>query len=113
MSIKLEDKYESDAPTEHNRIETQIWEMDCIWGYCDHAHDDDMEQPSKECPFSVVSVCEQCTDWLEEYESGIEAWPCVNQAVQEWQAAGGEDRQYDTVVDAFLRGWNERQNRTR
>lgn len=107
MSITLNDEYESGAPTDHHRAEIQVWAMDCIYGGCDHESDPDAVSPFASCPSSIVIGCQECSDQNAEYESGYEPWPCENQAVQAWQAVGGPERQYEAVVEAFLRGWRE------
>jgi hypothetical protein len=109
MRFTLEEKYESDAPTVHTRVEADVWPMDCIYGDCDHGTpaDRDAERPLAACPSSKAIVCQECSEWHSEYEGGIESWPCENHAVQVWQKAGGEERQYDAMVEAFLRGWRE------
>jgi hypothetical protein len=109
MSMKLREKYESDAPETHTRVEADVWNMDCIYGDCDHGVDDAEEHPSGKCPSSKAIICEECSEWNSQYEGGVELWPCENQAVQDWQGAGGEERQYDVMVEAFLRGWRERE----
>lgn len=104
--MKLNDKYESDAPTEHTRVELQVWSLDCLYEECGHG-EEGTQSPRPECPSSTMVACQQCSDWNAEYEGGAEPWPCENDAVQSWQAAGGKERRYDVVVEAFLRGWNE------
>jgi hypothetical protein len=115
MSITLDTEYENDAPTEHNRVEADVWAMDCIYGDCEHATeaDADAERPLPTCPTSKAIVCQECSERNSEYEGGIEPWPCQNQALQVWQAAGGPERQYDTVAEAFLRGWDDYVRRAR
>lgn len=112
--IQITDKYESDAPTTHTRVEADTWPSDCIYGECGHgiAADVDAERPFDACPSSKEIVCQECSEWHSEYEGGVEPWPCENQAVQEWQALGGVERQYDTIVEAFLRGWREHAQRS-
>lgn len=106
--MKLTGKYESDAPTEHTRVELQVWSLGCLYEECGHGDvDADTERPRPECPSSTMVACQECSDWNAEYESGAEPWPCENDAVQSWQAAGGKERRYAVVVEAFLRGWNE------
>lgn len=113
MSMKLRGKYESDAPTTHTRVEADVWAMECIYDECEHGVDPDAERPSEKCPSSMAVVCEECSEWNSVYEGGVEPWPCENQAVQEWQAAGGKERQYDAMVEAFVRGWSEHERRER
>lgn len=110
--LALGDLYESDAPTSHTRVEADTWAMDCIYGDCDHATDadQDAERPLPACPSSKSIVCQECSDWNSEYEGGIESWPCENHAIQAWQAAGGPERQYDAMVEVFLRGWREHES---
>ncbi len=109
------DLYESDAPTEHTRTESTVWDMDCIYGECDHATEADerAERPLPACPSSKAIVCEECSEVNAQYEGGVQPWPCENQAVQQWQAAGGPERRYESMVEAFLRGWSEHEGRTR
>lgn len=107
------DLYESDVPTEHTRVEMDTWEMDCIYGECEHATeaDENAERPLAACPSSKAVVCDECSTLNAEYESGVQPWPCENQAVQDWQAAGGSERQLTVIVEAFLRGWAEHDRR--
>ncbi|MEX8058727.1 hypothetical protein [Microbacterium sp. 16-032] len=113
MSVELRGKYESGAPTAHTRVEVDVWAMDCIYDECEHGVDPDEERPSDKCPSSKAVVCEECSEWNSEHEGGVEPWPCENQAVQDWQAAGGEERQYEVMVEAFFRGWSEHERRER
>lgn len=113
MSMKLRGKYESDAPTTHTRVEADVWAMDCIYDECEHGVHPNAERPSEKCPSSKAVVCEECSEWNSQYEGGVEPWPCENQAVQDWQAAGGKERRYDAMVEAFLRGWGEHERRER
>lgn len=111
MSMKLRGKYESDAPTTHTRVEADVWDMECIYGECEHDVPDDAERPHPNCPSSKAIVCEECSEWNSQYEGGVEPWPCENQGVQDWQASGGKERRYEVMVEAFLRGWREHNNR--
>ena len=108
------DEHESAAPTEHTRVETDVWPMECIYGDCEHAREADLdaERPLAACPSSRAVVCKECSEQNAEYEGGTEPWPCQNQALQEWQAAGGRERQSDAMCEAFLRGWSEHETRS-
>jgi hypothetical protein len=113
MSMKLRGKYEDHTPRTHTRVETDVWDMDCIYGECGHDDNPDAERPFEKCPSSKAIVCEECSEWNSEVEGGVEPWPCENQAVQEWQAAGRKERRYNAMVEAFLRGWREHERRDR